>query len=226
MKREEELARRYLESLGTTHIAYEPDGNVTPDFVIDRRIAVEVRRLNQHKMTTGGKPIALEKLRFELMEATGEVLRSFGPPGNGRSWLVHYQFRRPLQPLKQVKKELRKTLTDFREIQPRRTELRILDHFKVVLMPANKPYPYRFIPGGFSDRDAGGFLGHKLQKNIQHCIDEKTAIIAKVRARYPEWWLILVDQIGDGERESVNIRHAWDKVILINPRNPEAGYEI
>lgn len=226
MKREEALAKLYLHSLGISKIVHEPDGNVTPDFVVDGRIAVEVRRLNQHKITTQGKPIALENLQFALARSTREVLRSLGPSKNGRSWLVHYKFSRDLQPLPQLKSEIRKALADFREIQPKRTELRISDHFKVVLMPASRPYPYRFVPGGFSDRDTTGWTSHQLQTNIQICIQEKTAKIAKVRARYPEWWLILIDQIGFGERESVNIRHDWNKVIVINPLNPTSGYEL
>lgn len=48
---EEELrAQEYLLSLDYTDIVYEPLGNVTPDFVIDKSIAVEVRRLNRNYM--------------------------------------------------------------------------------------------------------------------------------------------------------------------------------
>jgi len=49
----ETQARRYLEHLGCKDIVYEPDGNVPPDFVVDGRIGVEVRRLNQNEHTTG-----------------------------------------------------------------------------------------------------------------------------------------------------------------------------
>ena len=38
----------YLQSLKHTILEYEPLGNVTPDFVLDNKIAVEVRRLNRN----------------------------------------------------------------------------------------------------------------------------------------------------------------------------------
>ena len=39
-------ARQYLQTLQYTKLEYEPLGNVTPDFLIDKKVAVEVRRLN------------------------------------------------------------------------------------------------------------------------------------------------------------------------------------
>lgn len=40
--------KQYLQTLTYTHLEFEPLGNVTPDFVIDNRIAVEARRLNRN----------------------------------------------------------------------------------------------------------------------------------------------------------------------------------
>jgi hypothetical protein len=48
MKSEERIAENYLTSLGFENVVFEPDGNIPPDFFVDDRIAVEVRRLNQH----------------------------------------------------------------------------------------------------------------------------------------------------------------------------------
>ena len=79
---------------------------------------------------------------------------------------------------------------------------------------------------GFADRDAGGWLIAELERNIRICVLEKTAKIAVVRTRYPEWWLILIDHIGYGDREALHVEHGWDKVILVNPLNPESAYEI
>jgi hypothetical protein len=50
MNREEKVAKTYLEKLGLGEVLFEPNGNVPPDFLINGRIAVEVRRLNQHYM--------------------------------------------------------------------------------------------------------------------------------------------------------------------------------
>ena len=52
---EDELrAREYLQTLRYTTLEYEPLGNVTPDFVIDNKIAIEVRRLNKNYVSDNG----------------------------------------------------------------------------------------------------------------------------------------------------------------------------
>ena len=41
-------ASQYLKTLQHSSLQYEPLGNVTPDFVLDGKIAIEVRRLNKN----------------------------------------------------------------------------------------------------------------------------------------------------------------------------------
>lgn len=41
-------AKQYLQTLNYNILEYEPLGNVTPDFLIDDNIAIEVRRLNRN----------------------------------------------------------------------------------------------------------------------------------------------------------------------------------
>jgi len=44
MDSSERIVYEYLSSQGFSDVAYEPDGNVPPDFLLNGRIAVEVRR--------------------------------------------------------------------------------------------------------------------------------------------------------------------------------------
>ena len=44
--KDETRAKKYLQSLEHHELEHEPLGNVTPDFLVDKKIAVEVRRLN------------------------------------------------------------------------------------------------------------------------------------------------------------------------------------
>src|SRR5690349_5917728 len=70
MDTSEELVKAYLRHLGFSHIEYEPDGNVPPDFLAEKRVAVEVRRLNQNEITGSGFR-ALEEPTIPLsMKAT------------------------------------------------------------------------------------------------------------------------------------------------------------
>jgi len=51
MDSSERIVYQYLSYQGFSDVAYEPDGNVPPDFLLNGRIAVEVRRLNQNEDT-------------------------------------------------------------------------------------------------------------------------------------------------------------------------------
>ncbi len=66
MNREESVVRQYLEHVGFQDIKYEPDGNIPPDFLVGGRVAVEVRRLNQHFNTEGKDAETLERLEYSL----------------------------------------------------------------------------------------------------------------------------------------------------------------
>lgn len=54
-------AKQYLQTLSHTKLEYEPLGNVTPDFLIDGKVAVEVRRLNRnYKSKNSGHLVSID----------------------------------------------------------------------------------------------------------------------------------------------------------------------
>jgi hypothetical protein len=81
---------------------------------------------------------------------------------------------------------------------------------------------------GQEDKQSGGWIVEEIKKNLQHCVQEKTAKIALVRKKYPEWWLVLPDLIGygfdafdkDQLKEQLKFPHTWNKIILLDPNNP------
>ena len=62
-------------------VTYEPDGNIPPDFLLDNRIAVEVRRLNEN-MNVGGQMRGLESEDISVSKVIRAVLDDLGasPP--------------------------------------------------------------------------------------------------------------------------------------------------
>lgn len=157
MKREENIAESYLRSIGLSEIIYEPDGNVPPDFSAEERIAIEVRRLNQNEITASGGTHGLENLRFALHRCIAEILRSLGPPKNGKSWFVHYTFERPLSPLPQIRIKVQRALEEFRDGRAKTTELSIFDGFELHLLPASKVFPHHFVLGAIATATPVGF---------------------------------------------------------------------
>lgn len=81
---------------------------------------------------------------------------------------------------------------------------------------------------------SGGFILSELNRNIRICVAEKTQKIARVRGRYPCWWLLLVDHIAFGSSDSdrehlrqlLRVDHSWDKIIVVNSLEPTQGYEL
>lgn len=214
------LVAEFLRLQGFTTVAYEPDGNVPPDFLCDGRVAVEVRRLNHHHQHEGQHPEALDTKGVALWDHVKRVLIELGPPTSGRSWWVSYSFKRPIADFRRLPLLLKRRLQDFRSAPLDGTQvIPLVDGFKLTLTPAEHSHDLEFVFASASDRDSAGWLLDMMQTNLQLCIDEKRAKIAKVRARYGPWWLVLVDMIGWGLSEldqqmfhdAVQIdRRGWD----------------
>lgn len=235
MDHSEKLADEYLRHLGFQDITYEPDGNVPPDFLVDKKIAVEVRQLNQNQITDSGY-CGLQEVAIPLFMKFKNFLTSLGSVDTGESWFVRYKFSRPLLPWNQLQAVVSERLIAFRDNQhaQRRAKVIINEDFELDLIRATDAHPTFFVFGGYSDRDSGGWVFSETQKNLRICIEEKTRKIARVRSKYQEWWLILIDFIGYGVdecdrklyREQLGVDHNWDKIILVNPLNPRLGFEL
>ena len=79
MDSSENIVFTYLSHQGFTDVVYEPDGNVPPDFLLDGRIAVEVRRLNQNEQMASGSH-GLEEVAKPLWARMNRLVGSLGPP--------------------------------------------------------------------------------------------------------------------------------------------------
>lgn len=226
MKHSEELAYSFLSSLGFSKIVYEPDGNVPPDFLIDDRIAVEVRRLNRHVKTPSGEYCGLENDEFRVHECIRGILAKLGPPTGGHSWFVHYEFSRPIPPLGSLRREVKKFLSDFKEGRTTEKEFQLCEQFSIEIAPSSMTFAHFFVVGGCVDDEAGGWLIPDLKFNVNICVAEKDRKISKFRLKYQEWWLLLIDHVGYGVRENFSVPHDWAKVVLVNPLNPLSAYEV
>jgi len=231
----ERLAESYLRSLGYRDVVYEPDGNIPPDFLVDQRIAVEVRRLNQNTTLPTGDFNGLEELFVPLWQRMKRYLPTLGPSLDGESWYVSIRVRRPLEPWHALEPKIRTELHNFMHSSVRiPTAVRITRHLELDFVRAGRPYHSFFLLGMGIDKDSGGFVLAEVLRNLKLCIAEKELKFAPFLSKYPEWWLVLSDHIGhslDTEdrhqfRELSPISHSWDKVVLLNPLKPTQAFEI
>ena len=223
----------HLVHRGYSDIVYEPDGNIAPDFLLNKRVAVEARRLNQNK-SDGFKHKGLEETSIPLAMRMNKLLASFGSAQDGESWYVFYRFTRPIE-WDSIEIELRQVLSEFKQRSSRgKSTLMSSGTIEVVVFRAPRPRDSFYVLGGSSDQDSGGWLLEKLEENIIYCAKEKWQKISNVKSRYPVWWLALVDHIGfsldDFERElfieKVSIDHEWDKILIIDPHDASRYLEV
>jgi hypothetical protein len=233
----ERLVRDHLAHLGFERIVYQPDGNIPPDFLVDGKIAVEVRRLNENELAESGGFRGLETDRISTGRKFHALLRSFGPAKSGTSWFVGCKLKRPIPRWKEIEEDLRRKLEDFRDNEDRQklSVLRITDGFEAhIVHQASSPHSTFFVFAGCNDRDMGGFVFGDTQWNLRLCVEDKLRRIACVRHKYPEWWLVFVDYIGLAIVEScdqelyrrLDIEHDLDRVILVCPLDPTRAFEV
>lgn len=229
----EQIAYFHLVSLGYDRIAYEPDGNVPPDFVINNKIAVEVRRLNQNERDRE-YPRGLEEVELPLLGKLQNLLASFGEASTV-AWWVFFRFKRPVPSWKKIEVDIRDFFRSLADRPPaRKASTWIGYNFQVEIWPKAIPTDSTFELGGFDDLDQGGFVIPKVEHNLRFCIAEKTTKVEAHRQKYPEWWLILIDHVAYGMsefdrnifREAVKINHNWDRITLVSPLDPTNSFNI
>lgn len=238
--KDEEIAKVWLEMEGHVNI-YRPY-NDPPDYVVNGRHAVEVRRLNRMSVTNG-KTRGEEEFLFHLGDVVKGVLEEFGPPPPGKhSWYVDCDYVVDLARLlkKQKKKEgfkkkIREFLKSFNcsEIMGFRLE----DGIRLSLRSAYKSLSHKFVLGEVEDPTTGMVLS-ELIENIPRCIKEKTDKVKNSNKveEFEDWWLILVDhicpetiffgEIREAVRGAVSPEAPWSKIIIINYRDPQRFYEL
>lgn len=230
----EKLVADHLAHRGYTDVVYEPDGNVPPDFLVNRSVAIEVRRLNQNHFQ-GSDAKGLEEVAIPLWKKIEKLIASFGSPTASESWFVFFRFGRPVESWKTLEPKLRNTLQAFVDSSTKaKGTIALEGGFELDVFRSSSPHPTIFLMGGCSDNESGGWLLAEMETNIRHCANEKSRKIAGVRAKYGEWWLALVDYIGysldefDREmfRDQVSIQHDWDKILIIDPRDHTRWFEI
>ncbi len=234
MNREEKITEAYLKSSGFKDVVFEPDGNITPDFLIDGKIAVEVRRLNQHFFTKD-EVRGLEEDRLPLFKLLQSSLSEFNSQYKGDTHWVSIRFHRPLEKSPTVKDAIRKALTDFLSKPfslPCDVKVTNSIYFYIFSSSPVKGRVFQFAGG--TDRESGGFVLAEFKKNFDHCVKEKSKKIRDHYKRYTSWWLVLVDKIAYGFNENerkeiksmVSTNSYWDKVIVLNSLNGNNILEI
>jgi hypothetical protein len=135
---------------------------------------------------------------------------------------------------KTLRPKIRRALEIFRSDPDAADEIEVADRFELHFRAASKSHKTAFVLAGMTDLDAGGFIIGELVTNIQLCIADKSAKVTDSRTKYPEWWLVLVNQIDDDLDEDdrqqikthVKVPDDWQRVIVLNGRDPTRAFDL
>ncbi len=228
MNKEERIVKQHLKSLGFTDIIYEPDGNIPPDFLIDNKVAVEVRRLNQHYNGN-----AIEDVEYKLIPKINELCHNFKTFGH--SSFVSIWYKRPIKINKKLINNVKKTLEEHLPYITEQKKYKICENLKLEFYPGKKKYDYSYMLGMVDDADQSGAILYETLDSLKIIIDEKSKKIEPYFHKYEEWWLALVDYIRIGQYDQdaeEDIRGCfvppydnWNKILIISPHLPEYALE-
>src|SRR5262249_32419350 len=115
---DEKMVFDHLTSRGFS-CQFEPEGqSKPPDFLVDGKIAVEVRRLNLNYTHLDGSTEGVEGEQIPFRKQFDSVLESFGDSADGSGYAVFYHiYGRPIGKEKEIRKAIREWLL-FREQDP------------------------------------------------------------------------------------------------------------
>ncbi|HEY9033006.1 MAG TPA: hypothetical protein VIN71_03630 [Pseudomonadales bacterium] len=224
----EQIVRSWLQQQGYQQIVYEPDGNVTPDFVLDGRIAVEVRRLNLNTIEhrAGRADVAPSALCAGLQALLAELSVS---STSEQSWLLDVRYRSRQPDWSALRPVLARALADFACAGSPRQGIVFSNDDMVIAALARSPRSQQNEFVLLRCQPSETPLATLLLENIRYCSNEKLAKIARVRDKYPQWWLVLVNYLsvdisvlaGHG-----SIGHDWDRIVLLTPDDPQKTLEL
>jgi hypothetical protein len=200
VKTEELVAQSFLASTYAGRLLeFEPDGvGTTPDFLLDGKIAIEVRRLNVNHIPEGLSAVDAEGLENDFHNITDKLdklCRSIPKIGDKQYYLEVTIIGRPV---------------DHRWLTPRWLAAEYAGsngkpftsesgNFQFDWIPRKKPDDGLAIAvGAFMDQTSGSWIIENYEKNISIAIEKKWQKALKSARPNADWWLVLVDHIFPG----------------------------
>jgi hypothetical protein len=195
MKTEERITYDFLSTLGYKNIIYEPLGrSKPPDFSIEGKIGIEVRRLNKY-IKINGEYEPIEKFEFEFVPKFRNAIKELENQNLPFSIGINLNYKRPFEVTKQLLKDLKNSIIDSTISENYGINIFFNEKITYMLFKGNgrSDQTYKLI--GIMDRDRGGVVQDSRSNALQICIDEKSSKLKSLEDKFNELWLVLVDNI-------------------------------
>jgi|GEM_PF-5070199 len=237
MKPGERQCYIYLRSLGLGEVVFEPDGNQTPDFLIDGKIAVEQTDLVEQFADADGKVRPLDGDCIAIWRTIKQIFSGMGLAQDGKSWVVSLVFSRPIPDMKAIKKQLPKLLVEKTQKNNTSEEIsfNLSESFEVRVKRHVGSLKHLYHLGFTSDNDAGGLVMAKMENTLAWSIEKKTNTLEKSGRKYPINWLVICDRLIVGDcydyeveqiRKAIGRPTGFDRIIILKYNKPEILFEL
>lgn len=231
VNKDEVRAKKYLQTLEYKEVVYEPLGNVTPDFLLDNKIAVEVRRLNRNYINSE-QSLSVENFEIPLVKNIKKIINIFESQAFTSSAYVSVTISKPLNIDSKTKviKKIKKILKSHTRQVSVSKSYQISDYLKLTFTPTGKKQT-QYIFSACNENSS--WIIDELQKNLQLVINEKNKKIENNFKLYSEWWLVLVDSIIYGldsedfeKLQKIKLqKYRFSKVIILSPKGDFKAFE-
>jgi hypothetical protein len=226
MDQAELIAQQHLfyQLPGSDRVVHEPDGNITPDFLVDGQIEIEVRRLNEHDWNHDNhRP--LEELEIPLVRQIRSLINVNEYPCE-KTFGIIMHFGRPLPNKRSIEKGTKRFLDEIRrssEPQGMRKEVAPRIHLICTGDFVSTGTAFKFL--GWWDDNQGGSILPLVERNVRICADNKLKKVRPYKQKYQVWWLLLVDYVSAGAndyerldfKDALSLSHDFDRVLLVDP---------
>lgn len=225
MNHDEGIAYSFLKENFEGTLKFEPDGNIPPDFSLDGKIGIEVRRLNKN-FKTNSKKEGIENLHHNLTNRITNILQELDNKESPYSYLVSLRYRRPFSPSQKFNKRIKKAIMSANLESGSRVELIFDPNLQLQLQRSPKRLKKKFLLASISDKDRGGMVVNDIYTNLKLVMLEKCEKIDPYFIKFEEWWLVLIDHIyGNLDEQDTRqlldlpkLNSTFEKIYIVSPK--------
>lgn len=225
MNFDEDLVYRVLRTWMRCDIRFEPCGqSKPPDFAIDDRVAIEVRRLSR-RIEQNGTIKGIEESAIPLQKLIEELLKSLPRVSSGHSWFVCVNVQRRLVERAHAKSFIRKCVTQLELISEAQNIISFESElFDLTFIRSERRYDWAFSVGSWSDSADAGWVVSDIATHVNAFALEKKEKMSHLSGQYPEFWLIFVDHMFSGVSRSdwndacnhISLDPFWSRLLVMN----------
>jgi hypothetical protein len=234
MNREEQIASEFLHNLNEGKVIFEPNGfSKSPDFSLNARIGIEVRRLNK-QVNLGDEIHPIEEARYPFLRKFDKLLSDLDNPDLEFSIGVYISFKRPIVLGNMLVKKIKESIRNSTLSEEFGLPILVNENIKYKLIKGNGRSDTTYFRYITKDMDQGGNVQDSRILALQVAIHEKESKMRAVKNDYSEIWLILIDEIfscvdytfkQDLQRYE-EIKSSFNRIIVISARDRKSWIDI